>query len=274
MDEIVTDGLSWYYGGFDEGARLTQGTGRLEMARMRDLLTRYLPAAPADIADVGGGTGPYAVWLAGLGYRVRLVDAVADHVEKARAAAEVAGVELVSAEVGDARSLEMADASVDAVLLMGPLYHLTERADRLRALAEARRVLRPDGVLVAVGISRFASLLDGYRYGIVDDPAFREILEGDLADGQHRNPTNHPAYFMDTFFHLPEELEAEVAEEGFARVATAGVQGPFRAMGDLGQRWEDEEWRERLLDYLRRIEEERSLLGASAHIMTIGRRGA
>jgi ubiquinone/menaquinone biosynthesis C-methylase UbiE len=272
MDESVADGLSWYYGGFDEGARLLQGTGRLEMARMRDLLSRYLPEAPADIADVGGGTGPYAVGLAERGYRVRLVDAVAKHVEQARAAAAAAGVG-ITAVVGDARSLEMDDESMDAVLLMGPLYHLTERADRLLALAEARRVLRPDGMLFAVGISRFASLLDGYRYGFVDDPAYREILEGDLADGQHRNPEKIRGYFMDTFFHLPEELEAEIDEAGFARVATAGVQGPFRAREGPEDRWDDVDWRERLLDYLRQVEEERSLLGASAHLMTIARRG-
>ena len=272
MEEIVGDGMEWYYGGFDEGARLKQGTGRLEAARMRDLLTRHLPEAPAEIADVGGGTGPYAVWLAGQDYRVRLVDPVADHVEQARAAAEAAGA-AIAAEIGDARSLDLADHSMDAVLLMGPLYHLTERADRLRALREARRVLRPEGVLFAVAISRFASLLDGYRYGFVDDPAFREILEGDLRDGQHLNPKMIRGYFMDTFFHLPEELEAEVEEAGFVRVATAGVQGPFRAVRDLEERWDDAEWRVRLLDYLRRIEEERSLLGASAHIMTIARRG-
>jgi len=112
-----------------------------------------------------------------------------------------------------------------------------------------------------VSISRFASLLDGYRYGFVDDPAFREMLAGDLADGQHRNPDKIRGYFMDTFFHLPEELEAEIDEAGFARVATAGLQRPFSAGRDLEQRWEDAEWRERLLDYLRRAEEERSLLG-------------
>src|SRR5205823_14844698 len=79
---------------------------------------------------------------------------------------------LAEARVGDARALSDADASADGVLLLGPLYHLVSAADRIRALSEARRVLRPGGVLVAAAISRHASLLDGLTRGLVDDPAF------------------------------------------------------------------------------------------------------
>ena len=265
--------MAEFYARVDEAKRLTRGTPRLELERVRDLLKRYLPEAPTEIADVGGGTGRHAVWLAGRGYQVRLVDVVVDHVRQARQAATEAGVE-ITAEVGDARSLDLKNASVDAVLMIGPLYHLTARAERLRALAEARRVLRPDGVLFAVAVSRFSSLLDGYHYGVMDDPAFREIVTQDLTDGQHRNPAKNPEYFTDTFFHLPEELEVEVDEAGFERRATVGVQGPFRLLGDLAERWDDLEWRGRLLGYLRRIEEERSLLGASGAIMTIARRSS
>ena len=73
-----------------------------------------------------------------------------------------------------------ADASVDAVLLLGPLYHLTERADRVRALAEGRRVLRPGGVLAAAAISRYASAVDGLFRGHLREPGFEAIVERDL----------------------------------------------------------------------------------------------
>ena len=83
------------------------------------------------------------------------------------------------------------DTGYDAVLLLGPLYHLTDRDDRARAFAEAIRVAIPGGVVAAVGISRFASLIDGLKHGVLDDATFRKIVEGDLRDGQHRNPDVH-----------------------------------------------------------------------------------
>src|SRR6185503_19281174 len=147
-----------------ERDRLLGGQGALEFARTQVLLERYLPAPPAVIADVGGGPGRYAVWLAEHGYRVHLVDPVPLHVEQARIAARGRqGAALAGAEVGDARALRLPNESADAVLLLGPLYHLPERNERLQALAEARRVCRQGGVIIAAAISRFASTLDGLR---------------------------------------------------------------------------------------------------------------
>jgi 2-polyprenyl-3-methyl-5-hydroxy-6-metoxy-1,4-benzoquinol methylase len=94
----------------------------LEWLRSQELLERYLPRPPATILDVGGGPGVYARWLAAKDYTVRLIDPVPLHVDEARALA----AQPFEAEVGDARQLEAADASYDAVLLMGPLYHLVE----------------------------------------------------------------------------------------------------------------------------------------------------
>jgi SAM-dependent methyltransferase len=88
------------------------------------------------------------------------------------AAATRPRITFASAEVGDARALRLADASADAVLLLGPLYHLPERAGRLKALAEARRVRRPGAMVLAAAISRLASTLDGLRGGYLADPSF------------------------------------------------------------------------------------------------------
>jgi ubiquinone/menaquinone biosynthesis C-methylase UbiE len=159
-----------------ERARLASGPGALEFARTQVILRQYLPPPPAVVADVGGGPGQYAVWLAERGYRVHLIDPVPLHVEQARAACrDRPGVTLAGADVGDARTLRLPDASADAVLLLGPLYHLPERDDRARALAEARRVCRPGGIILAAATSRFASTLDGLRAGYLEDPAFAAL---------------------------------------------------------------------------------------------------
>lgn len=267
------EAVAAYYARGLERNRLADGPGALEFARTQVLLGRYLPPPPAVVADVGGGPGRYAVWLAARGYRVHLVDPVPLHVEQARAAADdLPGATLASAEVGDARALRLPEASADAVLLLGPLYHLPERAERLKALAEARRVCRPGGVVLAAAISRFASTLDGLRGGYLEDPAFTAIAAADRRDGRHRNPTGEPAYFTTAYFHRPEELASECAAAGLAHEATLAVEGPGWLLADLDARLGAAPRRAVLLDALAALETEPTLLGVSAHLLTVARR--
>lgn len=247
-----------------ERDRLESGAGALEFARTTLLLERLLPIAPASIADIGGGPGRYATWLMRRGYQVTLVDPVPLHVEQARAAA-------IDARVGDARSLDFADGSFDAVLLLGPLYHLPDRSDRITALRQARRVCRPGGVIVAAAISRFASTLDGLRGGYLADPAFAAVAASDLRDGRHQNPTDDPAYFTTAYFHRPDELRMECEEAGLKHEHTVGVEGPAWLLPDLDTWLGDAARRDTLLAALSLLEAEPSLLGSSAHLIAIAR---
>jgi ubiquinone/menaquinone biosynthesis C-methylase UbiE len=200
---------------------------------------------------------------------VHLVDAMPLHVQQARDAAAAAATTLASAEVGDARELAFPDGRADAVLLLGPLYHLLEVADRHAALTEARRVLRPGGVLIAVAISRFASLFEGVHGGWAGEHP--EIVESGLHTGTHRNPGALPHRFTTAHFARPEELAAEVGEAGFALEALVAVEGPASLVDDPDGWMSDPGRRAWLLRQLRRVEAEPSLLGASAHLMAVGR---
>ncbi len=244
------------------------GEQRLELVRTLELLDRLLPPPPAFLVDVGGGPGTYATIWAGRGYTVHLYDAVALHVEQAGAAA-AAGPSFEAA-VADARAVPEADGSADAVLLLGPLYHLTEAADRVAALREAWRVVRPGGVVAAVGISRYAALLDGLARGWLGDPTFRAIAERDVADGQHRNPdvAGHPDWFTTAYFHRVDELAAEVRAAGFEGVTVYGIEGP----GWLFQEhWGDPDRQAQILLAARAVEAEPVL---SSHLLAVGRRPA
>ena len=202
----------------EEDARLTRHS--LELIRTQELLQRHLPSPPARILDIGGGSGVYASWLADLGYDVHLIDPVPLHVEQARAKGGFAAAE------GDARALDQPDGSCDVVLLLGPLYHLVEREERLLALREALRVVRPGGLVAVAAISRSASLIDGTARDFMAEPDFRDIVATVLAGGAHRNPERRPDWFTTAYFHWPDELDGELREAGVAEVDVVGIEGP------------------------------------------------
>lgn len=193
------------------------------------------------------------------------------HIEQAKGASnQQPETPIASCRVGDSRQLGFDNEIADAVLLLGPLYHLIDEQERNRCLMEANRVLKVGGYMLAVGISRFASTIDGLVSGYFLDPVFQEIMKGDLETGQHRNPSNNPAYFVDTYFHHPDELQSEVASAGFDVSSVVAVEGISYLMKDFDKNWAIDENRAFLLEIIDKVESESSLIGASPHIMCIG----
>jgi ubiquinone/menaquinone biosynthesis C-methylase UbiE len=263
--------VAHYATGYEKD-RLATGPGQLERVRTEEIVTRYLPSAPAEIVDIGGGPGVYSAWLAAHGYRVELLDMVPLHVEQARRAFAELGFETVRAQVGDARQLPYASDSADFALLLGPLYHLPERVDRLSALREARRVVRPGGGVAVAAISRFASLFDGFFRGFAHDPSFVAIVREDLSTGRHQNPAQNAVYFTRAYFHHPQELSGELEEAGFVDPDVLAVEGPFWCLQNFDEVWSNAELRQHMLTFLRQIERDSSLMGASAHLLAFARK--
>jgi ubiquinone/menaquinone biosynthesis C-methylase UbiE len=261
-----------YYATYPEESRLLQGASQLESERTREILTRVLPPAPARVVDVGGAAGAYSAWLAERGYEMHLVDISPRLVEEARKRHSKAPRPVASFTVADARKLPQADGFADAVLVMGPLYHLVERRDRLRALVEAVRITRSGGVVAVAAISRYASALDGLARKLTLDPRFVAIRDRDLRDGQHRNDTERIDYFTTAYFHRPEDLHDELAEADLRDVRVLGVEGPGWTVRDFDERWEHDALRADLLQVARALEEEPSIVGASAHLLGVGRK--
>jgi len=235
--------IAFYSERADEDDRLAaSGLGQLEWTRTRALIERFLPAVPAAVLDVGGGSGRYSAWLAGLGYSVHLVDPVPLHVEHAKVRAF--GGPSFNVSLGHAGALPIADDSQDVVLMLGPLYHLPDLADRELAWAESRRVLLPGGVVIAVAINQYAGVLDSLRHEFVDT-GFGRV----------------------GYFHPSGRLAEEAVAAGFRVQGVFGVEGPGCLVTDLDSRWADVAQRQTILDAARLVETEPSLIGASHHTL-------
>ena len=268
-EKLLSKEILDFYNDGKEVGRLSKGLGKLELMRIQELIERHFPPPPAVVFDIGGGPGVYSCWLAKSGYEVHLVDAAPFNVEQARKASQQQPSHpIASLKVGDARNLDYPDSSADAILLHGPLYHLTDRSDRLQAIRESKRILRPGGVLLAVAITSYSSTIVGLIHGWVWDADYFEMIRQELKTGQHRKPANWNV-FTTAFFHHPDELKAELEDAGMIHQSTLGVQGPGWMIPEFEKSMNDKKRREVVLKLARMMEKEPVM---SPHVVAVARK--
>lgn len=272
MSSAETSEIESYYARGAEIDRLSvDPIGVLEFERSKEIILRHLPPAPAVVADIGGGPGRYAHWLAGLGYEVEHRDLMPIHVEQLLASLD--GDAPVRTRVRDARDLDLGDATADAVLLLGPLYHLKHRADRLGALREARRVVRPGGPVFVAAISRWAPRLDGVlmkRNDLLYPDIMPELAESERSG---RGEPVFPGAFT-AYYHRPGQLRQEVRAAGLEVADLVGVEGAPFLLSDLADRMADPAGRQVVFETARATERVPELLGLGPHLMATGIRRA
>jgi len=222
-----------------------------------------------EILDLGGGAGHYSFWLQEKGHNVTLVDLSPTNIELVRKHSEASGIRLKNYELGDATKLDFTDNQFDIVLLFGPLYHLIDRKDRIKALSEAMRVLKPGGLLLSVIISRYASLFDGFQRDLVVDDVFYKILTDDLKTGVHQNETDNLEYFTTAYFHTPEEVVSEIGDAGLTFQKLLPVESFGWIIKDFEDKSKDPGYMRKLLEILRIVEDKQDLMAMSLHIIAI-----
>ena len=275
MKSIDKKVLEGYNAGMEKN-RLRTDLGLIEFERTKELLIEYLPKPPAVIYDIGGGYGEYSWWLSSLGYEVHLFDLSPTNINMSgELGAEYPGCFLAASEVSDARKICRPDKSADAVLLMGPLYHIVERKERIRAITECRRLLKEKGLLFTAAITPYATLLwaiTAYKKknSLLEEKQFMDMVERELCDGEHIKPDNSEYSGIGrSHFHRAEELKEELFQGGFLNTRIHGVVGGAWLAPDLEELWKNEVSREALMRTVRLFDEKEDIIGLSTHILGI-----
>ena len=276
MKTIDPEVLSGYNAGIEKG-RLHKGLGLIEFTRSKELIYEFLPPPPAVIYDIGGGYGEYACDLAAHGYEVHLFDLSETHIRMASELEKEHGVSLKEAQVADARDIPRPDASADAILLMGPLYHIVDREERLLCLRECRRLLKPGGYLFTAAITCYATTLWAITHydknGLLDEKAVQAMLSTEVKTGHHiKNPASAYRGIGRSYFHHPDALRLELCQAGFPSPDLRGAIGPCWLIPNLDEAWNDPEKRENILKIVRLLEKEESILGLSTHLLCISKK--
>jgi len=269
---MIKDRIKEFYAHGMERNRLETPEFKLEGIRSKEIIARYLKKDNLEILDIGGGAGFYSFWLQEKGHQLSLVDLSADNIELVKKRSVVTGNKLKYVETGDAVRLSFGDEKFDLVLLMGLMYHLIEREERMRALFEAKRVLRPGGVLLAAIISRYASLLDGFQRDLVLDDRFYSLLVQDLKTGTHINETENLRYFTTSHFHTRKEIISEIADSGLIPDKLIPVESFGWIVSHFSEKENDVAYMKKLLATIRLLEDNEDLLPISPHVIVVARK--
>jgi SAM-dependent methyltransferase len=272
------DAVRAYYASFGERewTRLENpGDGALEFAITCHTLARYLPAG-ARVLDIGGGPGRYTIWLAQHGHRAVLADLSPELLALARAKIAEAGVGATVEDIvqADARDLSAwAGASFDAVLSLGPFYHLPDPQDRHRAAAELNRVLRPGGIACVAVMPRYTFLrrtlaIPDERHHLAQPEFVRRLLD----EGVFVNDV--PGRFTHGWGARPQEVAPFFEQHGLTTLALLAAEGIVvdmqQALFELAD--SDPAAYRAAFDVILRTATDPSILGMATHLLYVGRR--
>ncbi len=282
MKTIDPTVLAGYNAGIERN-RLRTGIGIIEFERTKEILQEKLPSPPAVIYDIGGGYGEYAWWLASLGYEVHLFDISETNIKmSAELKHEYLDVHLKSAEECDACSIPRKSKSADAVLLMGPLYSITEYEERKLAIKESYRLLKDNGILFTAALTPYGGLLhritvyhnfkDDKAYEL-DDPDVISMFERALTDGCYINPERRISRGLgSSHFHTVKALKYELQSGGFKTESVHGVMGGAWLAPNLDELLANKETKEVLMKTVRLLDTHEEIIGLSGHLLAVSRK--
>lgn len=254
-----------HYGNYSEDARLVKdSTHKIEFITTTNALDKIIHPE-ARILDVGAGTGRYSIYFAEKGYSVYALEYVPYNLGVLQDKLEKLNCANIEAAIGDGRDLtRFADESFDAVLCMGPLYHLNTEEDRKRCIGECLRVLKKNGILAAAYLNKYASFIYQFR----SDKDF-------IKDRTSRNIINLGHFYEDGsdifYYTSPQEIEALLSEYRVEMISNIATDGIGHLLKDTIENLNETEY-QLWIDYHLRTCAEPSILGYSLHALLICRK--
>lgn len=251
--------LENYYGKFCEDKRLLRKHGQVEFRTSMKYIHDYLKKGDR-ILDIGAGTGRYSVALSNEGYEVDAIELVKYNLGMLKAKKSN-----VRAYQGTALDLSrFADETFDVTLLFGPMYHLFTYEDKLKALAEAKRVTKTNGIiLVAYVMNDYSVLVHGFRDGHI-----KEAIKSGKIDDDFQTQTNIDDLYSYVRIDLINQLNQDLNLE---RIKIIAADGPADYMRPILNKMDDEEF-ELFMKYHLTTCERMDLIGASSHTLDILRK--
>jgi SAM-dependent methyltransferase len=267
-DDISDIAASYDRGVEDEEARLERQ--QLEYDLTWRYLTRYMPPT-GSILEIGAGTGRYTLALCRRGYTITAVDLSAALLERCRQRIEASRLDgQVQFVVADARDLHAVPTTAfDAVLLMGPLYHLVFEEDRREAVRQAADRLRSGGLLFSTFLSRLGVLGDLMRRvpeWIERGQEVRFLLD------RGRRPDDLPRGGFRGYFARVPEIRPLHEALGIHTIVLAGVEPAISADDESYNKLQAPR-RDLWLDLLFEVSSDEAIVGASRHLLYVGRKG-
>ena len=248
--------LENYYNKFNEDKRLNSRRGQVEFTTNLKYIEKYIPLG-AKILDVGAGTGKYSLYLDKLGYDVEAVELVKQNLNVIKKKNPT-----LKSYLGNALDLSfLKENTYDAILLFGPIYHLKKRSEQLKAIEEAKRLLKPNGLLfISYCMNEYAIITHGFKDGNI----LTSITSGKVDENFHILEKGNELY---DYVRL-EDINFIQEKSSLKRLKLVSSDGASSYIKDTLNKM-DQSTFEVFLNYHLKTCERQELLGASTHILDI-----
>jgi ubiquinone/menaquinone biosynthesis C-methylase UbiE len=258
----------------DEWSRFDTPAGKLEFDLTLPIITSHLQQK-VEILDLGGGPGRYTIELAKLGHTLHLADLSQRNLDTAKKKFAEFGIDNVKSitQINAVNLSIYANDSFDAVLLLGPLYHLTDETERLACIKEVKRVLKPNGLIFAAFIPYLSGAIGVVgRMFLTPDQVNTETLNRVFEQGIFNNLKN--TGFQEGYYPTSDEVVSLFSSNGFSKILLRSVRGWGSGTEEQIYKLKDEnfEMHKTVIDLINKTATDPSIIEMCWHAIYIGRK--